>query len=283
MPGPFLRLKGISVRSPGPLLQLWVLYHAHVFGFQNIIVLDESTRQEPLTFLQRMQQLGMTVLRTSGGLNKIQRAMDYLFGCLRWSADYFIKLDTDEFLISFDTEMSIDANDVFKSIRTAKLNGHRGRITRTFLYEPNDTNVCWPLGETFNIHDMTSKAFLPAATFSESDIGFHICKSMPEFNEEKKIPLSMLHFHFLCYDEWIWIARDVLLSHHYLQPGDTKKQQLKKLKPLARTQTTSFHKVRIYLEHLTNEANLRKTTQGVYFKKSSNFTRFPQFNELLSK
>eukprot|EP00667_Euglena_gracilis_P023521 EG_transcript_26612 len=162
-----------------PLLQLWVLYHAHVFGFRNLIVLDESSQDEPLAFLQEMRLLGMTVLKTSGGLNNVFHDLNHLFDRLRWSADYFIKLDTDEFLISFDKVMSIDVNEMFKSIRSAKLNGHRSRILTSFYYQSghgccafelaarchdtNDTNACWPLGETFKFVSDSSKAFLPAS------------------------------------------------------------------------------------------------------------------------
>eukprot|EP00667_Euglena_gracilis_P004935 EG_transcript_4967 len=263
-----------------PLLRVWLLYHAHVFGFRNLIVLDESTQPEPTAFLQRMRGLGLTVLKTAG-LSTMVRDLTQLFDSLRWSADHFIKLDTDEFIVSFNQKLSI--SDVFQSIRSAKLNGHRSRIYATFLYEPADINVCWPLGHTFNVANVTTKAFLPAATFSRADLGFHHGWVLPQFDEERPVPLALLHFHFICYAEWVQNAYNVLLGHQFLHPNDTKKQQMKKLGKLGKVRRASYHKIRLYLEHLTNETRLRSVAKSYHFQKSADYITYPEFNDLLSE
>eukprot|EP00667_Euglena_gracilis_P019317 EG_transcript_20681 len=161
-----------------PMLRLWVLYHAHIFGLKNLIVLDESTQREPLKFLQKMQRLGLTVLKTSGGLNTINVVMDALFDLLRWSADYFLKLDTDEFVVKFGKGISVEPSEVFRAIRVAKLRGHRSRFFTSFIYQSTDVDLCWPLGERFVVGNHTPKAFMPAPTFLRSDLGFHFGEAM---------------------------------------------------------------------------------------------------------
>eukprot|EP00667_Euglena_gracilis_P024473 EG_transcript_28194 len=210
--------------------------------------------------------------------------MDALLNELRWSADYFTKLDTDEFLVKSGNNISVEVDEVLKAIHDAKLNGHRAVISATLTYEPDDIDVCWPLGQKFAVSREVmkgaayAKGFLPAPTFAHADLGFHSGESMGAFNQVKPIHLATLHFHFLCYEEWIRVSREVVVSHGYIDANDSKEEQLRKLSVMQGG--NSIHKVWNYLHHLQDEEKNKKTLKQW---APADYVIFPAFNELMSQ
>ena len=87
------------------LLKLNVLYHGEIFGFTNIYVIDGSTEEEVIQFLDRLKVAhGLNVFHTKANLNRIAGEYTSVMKMLSHSADYFVKIDTDELLTIPDIE-----------------------------------------------------------------------------------------------------------------------------------------------------------------------------------
>lgn len=241
-----------------PMLRNWILYHAHVFGMQNLIILDESGHNEPKTYLKRMQKLGLTVLRGGDRFNTVVNDINKVFDLLRWSGDYFIKLDTDEFLVKSGELPSVNATEITRVIDDLALGGQRAHLnTSTFTYVAANSS-CWPLNPTFR-RNRLDKGFLPSPTFRDADLGFHQGSSKDGFNDKAnhEIPLTLLHFQFQCYEQWVRGAGQACESHGYVQPGSSIAERIAKLKPMQPNfpnscSFNSCHKVFIYWHHLAD-------------------------------
>lgn len=103
-PGPKTLKIVLMTMNEWPMLKSWVLYHGHLFGFENLYIVSGCTEAEPLNFLQRAKRiLGVNVLYTTASLNEIGKEIQQLMKSLQFSSDFITKLDTDEFISYFNS------------------------------------------------------------------------------------------------------------------------------------------------------------------------------------
>ena len=80
------------------LLEDWLKYHGHLFGLENIHVLDGSDDQRVFDVYDKYKPLGLNVHFSSTGLNGLAEELTLLMHAHKGSNNFLIKLDTDEFL-----------------------------------------------------------------------------------------------------------------------------------------------------------------------------------------
>lgn len=74
-------------------------YHGEVFGFQNLYIIDSSTNPLCISFLKHTRDiLGANVIFSNANLNELENIMTKIGSILGGSADFVVKVDTDEFL-----------------------------------------------------------------------------------------------------------------------------------------------------------------------------------------
>lgn len=99
----------MMTKDAWPAVRSWVLYHADVFGGENLYIIDGSKKgSHSYAWLQQsMGTLGFHVFHSGHmGFDDINRNMQQLLSSLRYSADFLVKMDTDEYMGLFHEQGS---------------------------------------------------------------------------------------------------------------------------------------------------------------------------------
>src|SRR2546428_13637720 len=79
------------------ILTEWILYHAHLFGMNNLYIIDNHSGRQSKSILEKYKAQGLNVFERSDYAKK----GDYLFEMIRETVndhDIAIPLDMDEFI-----------------------------------------------------------------------------------------------------------------------------------------------------------------------------------------
>lgn len=273
------------------LLEDWLTYHGHFFGLQNIHVLDGSDDPRVDEIYDRFRPLGLNVHFSSSGLNQLAEEITELMHAHKGQNNFLIKLDTDEFLAyapKFGTwsrrwhemlrrrSLRHQAFKPIKSIlhRVTRI-AHRNKELRCdnfskFFSElpvtgqrykaslitwsiPTDQpvpRICRDLTQFTPLQFTDLKTFFHSDSFKCVDLGSHAGVST---NNEGVIDtgLTLVHYHSTSVTDSARRARQVLLSHGYIDPQDCSREQKRKLlEIMASGGALSSHKIVFYLKYL---------------------------------
>jgi len=109
----------LKTRNDPFFLERWILHHRKIAGEGNVIVFDNmSDDQAVIDILHKYKDVA-PVVRFPGFCNWIHDVSAYaeLYRALGESADYFVFLDTDEFLVLFDGDKYFDGPELVDFIR----------------------------------------------------------------------------------------------------------------------------------------------------------------------
>ena len=84
------------------LIEDWIIYHTHLFGIDNIHILDGSDDEEVLKVYERFIIKGLNVRFSEANLNTLSTELTDLMHEHKGTGNFLIKLDTDEFLAFTD-------------------------------------------------------------------------------------------------------------------------------------------------------------------------------------
>ncbi|WP_109313747.1 glycosyltransferase family 2 protein [Ruegeria sp. AU67] len=88
----------LMTKNEGELIKDWILYHAHLFGIENIHILDGSDDEQVLQVYELYKQKGLNVHHSNSGLDDLAIELTQLMHAHKGTGNFLIKLDTDEFL-----------------------------------------------------------------------------------------------------------------------------------------------------------------------------------------
>jgi hypothetical protein len=176
------------------LLDTWITYHGHLFGFDNLFVFDNGSKDKVIdTIFQKHGLNGVSIVKNFSSkadfYNKGQILGEYIkFLDLTAGYDFVVPLDCDEFLaVESETgEILFDIKSIEAELRK---------------YEQTESPLAIK-GSYFNIprlHDMfffypEFKIFFKSKTFEFMDEGFHIGRTKVSSDS---IKTNLVHFHFL--------------------------------------------------------------------------------------
>ncbi len=279
----------LLTKDEWPILKWWILYHGDRFGFENLYILDGSERLECIEFLKMAEtKWKVNVIRTNHGLNELEQDLTNIMLDLAYSSDYVTKLDTDEFIALNAVDISKGPFLLHGMTRELDRIVYDGRIVKfgyTTLGWPNQT-ICEArdgLNNTDLLLDKalyftepiptTFKSILPSISVTNSDLGNHRGDVHPDFTlydcmlsdgSIQSIPpthhvtnLSIIHFHFGCFEEFIANTEKAVVSHRYIKGNETREEKIHILAPLIADFTkecniNSCHKVANYVEYLND-------------------------------
>lgn len=275
----------LMTKDAWPLVKSWVLYHAHVFGGENLYIVDGSSKGSPsYTWLQQSTGHLRTHVFPSGNmsLDGVNAVIQELLSNLRHSADFLIKMDTDEFLgvsQSPDSALcsvhncSLPGVAVGTAVRDYLDNlvvkdGKLLRIQHTMYSIPAQTCAINPAlttafshlyhddGSTFMFGKDTTiratrKTFFVAPTFKSVDLGGHFGNLQPQYNGGAQMAeLVLIHLHYTCYAEELANTWHVMVAHGYLDGNMSSAVQLARCDKELANVGTSAHKIHFYCGHL---------------------------------
>lgn len=196
-------------KNENELLDSWFNYHASMFEANNIYILDNgSTNPSVLSSLQRIESLGATII-TKYNTNLDYELKGEILGDLINSLDeqeydFFIPLDCDEFIATFDKngKVSCDKNDI-----TDELSKHVN--SKDALVIAGQLFNC-PLSNTHFHFQKTRKTFFTKDSFKSLDQGYHWGKSISL--GEHATNITHFHFHNKPFDILLEHSREKLKS-----------------------------------------------------------------------
>jgi hypothetical protein len=262
-----MRLKlFLMTRNEIGLIEDWLKYHGFLFGFENIYILDGSDDQRVFDIYKKYKPFGLHVKISSTGLNGLAGELTLLMHEEKGLNNFLIKLDTDEFLsyipVSLGAEIIQGNSSLNKFLSVSNfseffealpITGQRYQASFMTWSIPKHSHVDNPAIELIEftpIQPINFKVFFHSESFLSVDLGAHVGEST---NNEGFIytGLSVIHFHSTSLDDSIRRARQVLISHGYIDALDSVEiQHDKLLKIQARGAVNSFHKISLYLLYL---------------------------------
>lgn len=280
----------LVTKDEWPLLKSWTLYHAHLFGGENIYILDSSVKPQAIRFLADAKKvLGVHVMKTKASLNNIADEMNNLMRSVAHSCDFITKLDTDQFIAlhtETDGSHTYTTSGIIEYLDTLPMNGLRYRFGYA-LEVAGATGKCNAEDDPARMTMFRTPSspavhsFFAGYSFASTDLGNNFGKVVsPPYNTLDFVvtQVSILHFHNQCYSVMLTNTLRTLLSHGYVKRGDNATDMVKKLEHLVgghkgRDCTVpNCHKIWAYLDHLYDATESRKKYLAINRQDSIEFT-----------
>lgn len=275
------------------LIEDWIRYHGFLFGFENLYIIDGSDNQQVLNIYEKYKQKGLNVYSNKANLNQLADVLTKYMHKHKGEDNFLIKLDTDEFL-AYTTPFIFKArrlgrrywkkllgekagdyivnkyldflcgdrqprNDEFKKIfKELPITGQRYGVSFTTFSIPTSMDVQRPCYEitSFTPMQFTSyKSFFHSQSFCSIDLGGHRGKTI---NNKGVINtgLTVIHYHAISMRDSVRKTRQVLISHKYIEEGDSLDKCKEKLLKIKKSGIqASYHKVDLYLAYIDSIKN----------------------------
>ncbi|PSC73224.1 hypothetical protein C2E20_3435 [Micractinium conductrix] len=284
----------LITKDEWPLVRSWVLYHAHVFGGENIYVIDGSSDKAATSFLKQAEcQLGVHVFRSNAGLATLGDDMTKLMRSLGLSADYLVKMDTDEFLAlsradasgarSFIVGPAVrDYVDSF-GVREGKplvVTQYADTVpSQACSDDPTAATAYLPSGPR-------SKLFIRGPTFVATDLGGQgeVLRLRPGFQAtpEPAGDLQILHASAACYENWTANNKRACVSLGHIAETDSDAVARPKLEAKKAEAGDYPGKAQVagYLAHIVDPAAAK---QAYYARFTGAPTTFTGLRDLVGR
>lgn len=152
------------------LLDFWVAYHGKLFGYQNLIILDNgSSRADTLRLLKDIERAGATVLAKNDPMDFERKGevVSDIIESEKDNYDWVFPLDIDELVVlEVDGRLSTAREEIFAELDRAAAEGRPVlRVTRSYWNIPQTTGA-YPLG--------FQKTIVRTGSGIKLDMGFHL-------------------------------------------------------------------------------------------------------------
>ncbi len=180
-------------KDEGQLLDAWLKYYGYLFGFENLEVLDNGSRDLLTCFiLEQFEAVGVRVHRQHVGIEAFERKGAIVHGIINgWDRDhdydFALPCDCDEFLALFTRTGLSCTRDAIHAGLDGLMECDQALGIRTSLFNvPSQTD--WFHPEVF------PKGFLPSHAILDLDSGYHEPKSRLCVGT-RDTDFTYLHFH----------------------------------------------------------------------------------------
>ncbi|WP_158967024.1 glycosyltransferase family 2 protein [Paraglaciecola sp. L3A3] len=175
------------------LLEKWIIYHADLFGIDNLYIFDNgSDDKQTIEILRHWESQGIRVIWEYLSKQDFESKGTILGDRIKMLEtshhyDCFIPLDCDEFLAVrlSNGAISCEATDICDEIKR-----HAGSED-ILLIDAQFFNS--PISEQWFHRFENRKCFFMKGTFKSMDVGFHWGKTK---NSEKEVKTNLVQFHF---------------------------------------------------------------------------------------
>ncbi|KXV63252.1 glycosyltransferase family 2 protein [Gluconobacter oxydans] len=182
----------VMQKNEATLLEPWILWHAAIFGFSNLTVIDNgSTDPAVLDIQTRYEGKGVHIVRDHASPTDFLHKGDAIAGIIRqWDADdacdFAVPLDCDEFLTVFLDQLSLDPEVIRRQF------DYLVQENATFITDRLLLNV--PEAPDYYLPQIVRRGLFRAQTIVSLDRGFHNPQSIyPE--RYVRTPFVHLHLH----------------------------------------------------------------------------------------
>ncbi|GBR71328.1 glycosyltransferase family 2 protein [Gluconobacter kanchanaburiensis] len=179
-------------KNEATLLEPWILWHAAIFGFTNLTVIDNGSTDPAVLELQdQYERKGVQIVRDHASHSDFLNKGNVIAGIIRqWDAenacDFAVPLDCDEFLTVFLDQLSLDPEIIRRQF------DYLIHENATFVTDRLLLNV--PQARDYFRPQIVRRGLFKAHTIVSLDRGFHDPQSLyPE--RYVRTPFVHLHLH----------------------------------------------------------------------------------------
>lgn len=264
------------------LIESWIKYHGHLFGYNNLYIIDDSDDIDILNYYKSIEHLDIHLYRENNNLNTVERRFNEIMTSLKNECDFFIKLDTDEFIGAYIPEkdnISVNPQDIYTIIDNLDTsNGLKYKCSYTIHSStrniPNNILDCITFRKPYYTE---FKTFFNSKTFLYCDLGSHNGKVIEPYSsvDFNKTNLAIIHYHFCDYYTQLNNCKKACLSHAFINKEDSIEVQIDKLQQ--HKGPISVHKAAFYLQYLTNPNHIQD-----YYNENNDDSNCYTFDRLKS-
>lgn len=244
----------VMTKDDMSLLSRWIIYHGHLFGFENLYVFDGSIGDQK-GYLERLaMSVPFNLRHDLANLNMVTSRLAAWMDEIKHSYEWIMKVDTDEFTTYAPTAGAPP------DLSSSKLHLPKGNVGPTLAVE-------WMFQmDTVNSSDPTNcergdkrsgggfKQIYSGHQFRHKslNLGSHVGGKIG-----KAQGLCIVHYQFSrSYEAFVRIATQTIISHKYISEMDSDATMVQKLR--RNKARSSKHKVRIVLDDLEDRKIARK-------------------------
>lgn len=247
-----------QTRNEYDLLEDFILYHAYIFGYESIILLDHcSTNHYVRCLYEKYQQKGVIVEYERDREYHQQQQTTRIMLKYKSTAEFLIPLDTDEFLCLAGDEAQIELNPtkIIKAIQKLPV-PCSVFYYNSFYISDTGINASRPATEITTFHNTTdyTKVFYRACWFIRNETGSHTGAVSGGMVYK---PSGFIHIHFqhTGMKRYTQKTYDQFIGFHHFKPSMSKSQQFTILKKKLKTEPDhmSWHRTQLYLTTLLRE------------------------------
>lgn len=179
-------------KNEAALLEPWILWHAAIFGFSSLTVIDNgSTDPTVLEIQSRYEKKGVRIIRDHASHTDFLHKGEVIASIIRqWDAeesyDFAVPLDCDEFLTVFLDQLSLDPDVIRRQF------DYLMQENATFITDRLLLNV--PEAPDYYRPQIVRRGLFRAHTIVSLDRGFHNPQSIYP-NRYVRTPFVYLHLH----------------------------------------------------------------------------------------
>ena len=267
--GPFVRPSRDAVlklvlmtKDEWPNIKDWVWYHGALLGFQNLYIVDGSSNPDSVQFLAHVRDhYGVNVIFSSATLQNVVGQLTEIGRNAGKSCDIMMKMDTDEFLVAGKgtpncenvsslspsrADCSVSPYAVKQTLKTIgpSINGERLTVGFHLLAVPTAEVCDSPISRSdvslyqygkLRVYSKQEpyKAISDSRTFTGFDLGGHknfFVKPFGSRENQEVTNLGIIHVQHPCIQTEIETSRKAVVSHGFIQEGDTYEMMDQKLR-----------------------------------------------------
>ncbi|MBN3866852.1 glycosyltransferase family 2 protein [Gluconobacter kondonii] len=179
-------------KNEATLLEPWILWHAAIFGFPSLTIIDNGSTDPAILDIQtRYEEKGVRIIHNHAAPSDFLHKGEVIASIIRqWDAeesyDFAVPLDCDEFLTVFLDQLSLDPDVIRRQFDYLK------QENATFITERLLLNV--PEAPDYYLPQIVRRSLFKARTIVSLDRGFHNPQSLyPE--RYVRTPFVHLHLH----------------------------------------------------------------------------------------
>ena len=197
-------------RNEDLCLYPWVVWHGHLFGYENLYVIDHGSDDASVqATLLRFEALGAHILRLPAAADFRDKAA-FVSGALTWIDalglyDLLFPLDCDEFMVMRDEAGRLSCAKEPLLAYLASLTGVTAPllVQENLLNSLNNPQGFWP--------EPYRKVFFSKGHSGTVDAGSHQCTSRTEAEQPTRV--GNAHFHHKPYAKQLMMSREKLRSY----------------------------------------------------------------------
>lgn len=251
------------------LIECFILYHASIVGFDNIIIIDNmSTDQRVLDVYNKYK--GIITIVYEEGYQNSKQADHFIKYMSKYkdTCEFMMGLDTDEFIYRIDSNGNATNNKIIEYLQCIpkKYDMLRIKYYDNAIHNKNSHDYhfykhIFPVNNInkFNrmeinvTHEMNFKTFYRSENFVSTSNGNHTGQTIN--NSLFVVDMGYLHFNDTGKERSIERAYNICYGYDYINSNDNKDQILNKLDYYAGTgfSMNGHHRVRELYYHLKRE------------------------------